>query len=347
MLHQFQHFLRWLQGGSLKLLLGMGGLLLVWGTLAPVGTLVWWFNQNAEMLGLKRSSLQQAPSNPSADTGSDSRPINCYIIFFPGVGDFSKNQLTPGEETFLDRLIQQHPNCVAVRDVFPYSVANKDLSAERFLTPLWQAAEEAKGWLDTADALIKVRNLWRFAISADDRYWPVYNRGIANTVIDRMDAVHPLPQRCGNALNLILIGTSGGVQVALGAAPYLDQWLQNPAITVISLGGTFNGENGLDAIDQMYHLRGQRDWVENLNYFFPSRWPWTVASPFNRAQQQGRFYIINIGPHSHSGQTGYLGLARLKPQLRYVDLTFHTIHQLPIWQLPSHPFPGSGKANPG
>lgn len=207
----------WLRGGTFRLLLLAGLVLLVWGTLAPVGTIVWWLNQSTESLGLKKKPLQKRLIRDRATSTPASSTINCYIVFLPGVGDFSTNQLTPGEACFLNHLVEQHPNCVAVRDVFPYSAANQDLTGERLLAPLWQAAERADGWLENADVLIKIRNLWRFAISADDRYGPVYSQGIADAIIDRMNAAHPIPRSRQQPLNVILVGTSGGVQVALGA----------------------------------------------------------------------------------------------------------------------------------
>lgn len=318
----------WLSGGTFRLLLLAGCLLLIWGTLAPVGTIVWWLKQNRE-LGLKQRSPKLQESNrtvpPKAST------INCYIIYLPGVGDFSSDQLTLGEEWFLDRLAQQHSHCATVRDVFPYSAANQDLNSENFLNPLWQWAKQADGWLKEADVLIKIRNLWRFAISADDRYGLIYNQGIANTIIERMNAVHPLPRSHQKPLKIILIGTSGGVQVALGAVEYLEQWL-NAQLIVVSMGGTFDGENGFEAVDHVYHLRGQRDWVEDLPKFvFASRWPLTVGSPFNRARRQGRYTALSSGSHTHDGKEGYFGLAIVRPGVSYVKLTLKAVNQLPIW----------------
>lgn len=327
---QIQPILRWLQGSSFKLLVLAGMLLLAWGTLAPVGTLVWWLSQSAESLGLKKDLPKRLPESGEFDSGAPTSTINCYIIFLPGVGDFSANQLTTGEEFFLDRLAQLHPNCVTVRNVFPYSAANTDLAGERFLAPLWQAAETADGWLENADVLIKIRNLWRFAISADDRYSPIYSQGIADAIVDRMNAVHPISS--GQKPKVILMGTSGGVQVALGAVPYLHQWLNNPQIVVVSAGGDFNGEEGFENVDAMYHLQGNRDWVEDLSRIaFPSRWQWTVGSPFNRARRQGRYKSVNSGPHTHSGKEGYFGLAIARPNQMYVELTLQTVNQLPIW----------------
>ncbi len=155
--------LLWLRGGSLKLLLLAGVLLLIWGTLSPVGTLVWWLSQEAENLGFKRYPRELPPgdrSNPVpkvSDTG-------CYIVFLPGVGDFSADQLTPGEAIFFKRLAQAHPDCVTVPDIFPYSAANESPGGQRLLA-LWRFADQAEGWLGFANVLIKIRNLWRFAIS--------------------------------------------------------------------------------------------------------------------------------------------------------------------------------------
>ncbi|MGH2416082.1 MAG: hypothetical protein ACRDEA_20805, partial [Microcystaceae cyanobacterium] len=255
MLGPFKHLLQWLASGTLKLLVLAGVVLLAWGTFAPVGTLVWWLNQSTESLGLKKKQLSQLPASEGSTPTTQSPDINCYIIYLPGVGDFSANQLTPGEEWFLERLVRLHPNCVSVHDVFPYSAANKDLGGQRLLAPLWRAAENADDWLENADILIKIRNLWRLAISADDRYGPVYNRGIADAIIERMNAAHPISRTRQQPLNLILIGTSGGVQVGLGAVPYLDEWL-NARLTVVSMGGTFNGEEGFEAANRVYHFQG-------------------------------------------------------------------------------------------
>lgn len=316
-------------GGTSRLLLLAGIVLLLWGTFAPVGTLVWWFNQSTESVG-ERKRLKSSGDNP-AKTTKIGRNINCYIIYLPGVGDYSTNELTPGEEWFLSQLVRSHPNCVAVSDVFPYSAANKDLAGKRLLAPLWNAIEHADGWLENADVLIKIRNLWRFAISADDRYGPVYNQGIADAILERMNAAHPIPANQQQPLNVILMGTSGGVQVALGAVPYLDQWL-NAQLTVVSMGGTFDGEVGFDASHHVYHLQGDRDWIDNITQIvFPSRWPWTIKSPFNQARQEGRYTVLNSGNHAHDGKEGYFGLAIAKPNTTYAKLTLQQVEQLPIW----------------
>ncbi|MBD0300109.1 MAG: hypothetical protein ICV82_07625, partial [Nitrososphaera sp.] len=125
MLKLILRILGWLRGRSLNLLLVAGVILLVWGILSPVGTLIWWLGESAETLGIKKNPPEILPSNNGNLEARKSSPLNCYIIFLPGVGDFSGDELTPGEEFFLKRLVGSHPQCVAVGDVFPYSASNK------------------------------------------------------------------------------------------------------------------------------------------------------------------------------------------------------------------------------
>ena len=329
MLEFVERILQRMRGDTLKLFILAGVLLLIWGTIAPIGTMVWWLSQSAGSLGLKKQEPKRLQSNNLSGAKS---AIDCYIVYLPGVGDFSSDQLSSGEEFFLNRLEQLHPNCVTVRDVFPYSVASKDLGGERLLAPLWQAAEKADGWFKNADILIKIRNLWRFAISADDRYGTVYGQGIAAAIVERMNAVHPIPQSPRQPIQLILLGTSGGVQVALGAVPYLHDRLPMQ-LTVVSAGGAFDGEAGFNTAEQVYHLKGQRDWVEEIpRIVFSSRWGWTVGSPFNQAKQQGRYHFLESGPQTHDGDQGYFGQAIVNgTKMTYVQLTLQKVNQLPIW----------------
>ena len=335
MLKLIQRILLWLRGGTLKLLILTGIILLAWGTLSPVGTLVWWLNYQAENFGFKKNRPRSLPSAQTSSDAASSSTINCYIIFLTGVGDFSANQLTPGEEYFLSHLDEIHPNCVIVSDVFPYSAANESLGGNRPLAPLWRFAEEAEGWLKNADILIKIRNLWRFAISVDDRYGAIYNQGIANAIIDRMNAAHPIARSSNQPVKIILIGTSGGAQVALGSAYYLDQWL-DAQIIAVSIGGVFSGDDGFNAVEHTYHLQGRQDWIEDIGrVVFPSRWPWTVGSPFHQARRQGDFTVRTIGPQGHDGSTGYFGQKPAKQNgVTYVDLTLKAVNKLPIWSAP-------------
>ena len=117
MLNLIERILLWLRGGSLKLLTLAGLILLIWGTFAPMGMLVWSLKQEAESLGLRKNQPKRLPPSNNSNSVAKSLKINCYIVLLPGVGDFFADQLTSGEAFFLDRLVQSHPNCVAPADI--------------------------------------------------------------------------------------------------------------------------------------------------------------------------------------------------------------------------------------
>lgn len=317
-----------LSGTTAKLILLMAGFLVLWGMLAPITTIVWWLNQSAESLGLKLDDESKKSAVSRQATVKASPKINCYIVFLPGIGNFSPNEITEGERYFIDQLAARHSNCIAVKDVFPYSVRNKDLGSQ-VLAPFWQAAEKSEGF--PGYVFIQIRNLWRFAISADDRYGPVYNLSIARTIVARMKAAHPIPS--DQRVNLILISTSGGTQVALGATAHLREWI-NARISVVSIGGTFEGRAGFNNVDHVYHLYGDRDWVTQLpRLVFPARWSLVVGSPVNQARQQGRYTVCNVGNQKHDGSQGYFGDAIAFNQTSYVQQTLEQVTQLPLWSL--------------
>lgn len=316
--------LDWLRGGTFKLLSLAVGIFLLWGTLAPLETLLWWISQEDERLNFDNSSSGTSPD--STNTASN---INCYVVFLPGVGSYDADNLTEEESNFLDRVIEDHPNCVSVRDVYPYSAANEGLVGERILAPLWGALSQSDG---LAYTIINIRNIWRMALSADPRYGTVYNRGIASAIVDRMYAAHPIPST-NQRINVIVMSTSGGAQVALGAVPHLDDWL-NAQVVAISIGGVFAGRDGFDQAEGVYHLYGTEDWIDDIGWIiFPSRWRWVFGSPFNRARRQGRYQAIETGPHEHDGPRGYFGEETVNDGTKYLDLTLQELNALPIWSI--------------
>jgi hypothetical protein len=71
--------LSWLGGTTWKLLLLAGAILLIWGTLAPVGTLVWWVNQDLELISDRKNRFKNLPSSKATNSDTDSASIDCYI----------------------------------------------------------------------------------------------------------------------------------------------------------------------------------------------------------------------------------------------------------------------------
>jgi hypothetical protein len=316
-------------GDTSKLLTTLGLFFLVWGTIAPISTLSWWLQDG--------NGLADEEPDLGEDAVATEPGPPCYLIFLTGVGDVSASALADGEEVFLDRLETAIPNCVVVRDVFPYSAANDDVGGQPFFRWLWRVSDRLGGGDNPARIVLQGRNLWRVALSADSRYGQAYNRGTAAAIVERMAAAAPLYLEADPPIQLVMGGTSGGAQVALGAAPYLRDWLP-VEITVLSMGGVFDGQEGFDAAAQVYHFHGEGDWVDNSgSVLFPSRWRWTWGSPFNRARRSGRFRAISSGPHEHQGDRGYFGQASVADRdddTTYLDLTVEQVKALPIWPDP-------------
>ncbi|MBE9107854.1 hypothetical protein IQ273_00235 [Nodosilinea sp. LEGE 07298] len=317
-------------GDTSKLLTALGLFFLAWGTIAPISTLSWWLRDGNRL-------AQQRPELPEQDVTTGTGP-SCYLVFLAGVGNVADVDLSPGEDIFLTQMAAAVPNCVVVREVFPYSAVSDDVGGQPFFRWVWWLSERTGGEDAPARLVLKIRNLWRMALSADNRYGRAYNRGSAATILERMAATEAVPLESEQPFQIVLAGTSGGVQVALGAAPYLQQWLP-VEITVLSFGGVFDGQTGFDAVEQVYHFYGQDDWIDNLGtVLFPSRWELTLGSAFNQAQRAGRYEAIAIGPHAHDGDRGYFGQGSVEGEsaedTTYLDLTLEQVKSLPIWPSP-------------
>lgn len=309
-----------------KLLGALSLFFIGWGTVAPISTLSWWAEEGNGL-------ANQRPDLSRDDVAVD--PPSCYIVFLTGVGDMDAQELADGEAVFLDRLETALPACIVVRDVFPYSAVSEDIGGQPLFGWLWDISQSNEdSGVDPAGLVLQMRNLWRVALSADSRYGRAYNRGTASTIVERMHDTYPIPETLESPFQLVLMGTSGGAQVALGSVNYLKDWL--PAeVTVMSFGGVFDGQSGFNGAAQVYHFHGTEDLVDNVgSLMFPSRWRWTWASPFNRARRSDRYQALSSGPHEHDGDRGYFGQDPIddEGEQTYLDITVDEVLKLPVWE---------------
>lgn len=267
---------------------------------APIETLGWWagwFNRDRSLLA-EAAQLLSLPRVTTPDTARH------FAVFLTGVGGISGDTVLPQDRPFLDRLRVHASESIIVDDVFPYSVANVGLTAERRFGRLWR-------WLNglvQANPTTPLRwpinfhNLVHVTVSADRRYGPVYNLGVAAGIVLGL-------ARHGYHLErkepITLIGSSGGAQIALGAATYLRHLLDAP-LQVISIGGTMSDDVGIFAVDRLDHLYGTRDRIPAIvACLYPGRWPFLPWSPWNRALAQGKIIRKAIGPMRHDRRENY------------------------------------------
>jgi pimeloyl-ACP methyl ester carboxylesterase len=249
------------------------------------------------------------------------------VVFLSGIGEASGAWRFPEERRFLDRLRPALPDAVLIDDIVPYLVTSNALDEEKMFNGVWRLVNRMLRRHPTSPVgfLINLRNVLQVMVSVDHRYGPFYNLGKAETIGEAL-ADHGYPARSGRPV--ILVGYSGGGQVAVGAALYLTHLLQAP-ITVVSVGGAISSDPGLMSADHLYHLYGDLDSVEKgTHYLFAGRWPISRASFWNQALRRGTITLLPRGPVGHNGATGYFGEDALPDGTPRVERTVAVVREL-------------------
>lgn len=267
--------------------------------LAPLESLSWW----AGWYGDRVDTTGDA--NRESQPTSQQTPATRYVIYLDGIGQSTFDYL-PDIQEFLDSLAPALPEDVLlIKGIMPYSVRNNPLTGNRPLGFFWRLADSMrlKNPASLFGYLVNIRNVLVVAVSADKRYGPIYNLGIAQVMYQALI-------RHGYQLNsgvpITLIGFSGGGQMAAAAAPFLRQALSAP-IEVISLGGVISGNINVLKLEHLYHLVGDKDMVERLGSgMFPGRWAIFFLSYWNRAQRLGKVNVVSLGPVGHQVPGGLM-----------------------------------------
>jgi pimeloyl-ACP methyl ester carboxylesterase len=201
---------------------------------------------------------------------------------------------------------------LVVPDVYPYSVTNAGLTADRSFSKMyrWMEQRRLKNPYDALQFVINLRNLFQVAVSADRRYGPIYNLGVANEIAK---ALVSRGYRIGSGKPVTLLGFSGGGQVALGAATYLQPILKAP-LRIVSVGGVMSDDPGVHHITRLYHLYGENDPVQSLGEkLYAGRWSWFPNSEWNQAVRAGTIEFVSMGPMAHNGAANYFGWTAFTP----------------------------------
>ena len=299
-----QWWFAWYEGlsGSLELIFDLVwiGIVAVVATalLAPLEALSWWAGWQGGFSDAAASpGMNLAPASTAEPSADPYETATRYIVYLDGISQ-SEFEHTPDVQAFFDALVPVLPRgTVLIKEIMSYSVRNRPLTANRPLASLWRWIDSLRGGsADVFGYFVNVRNAWTVAVSADRRYGPIYNLGIARVVYR---ALIQQGYRPDSGVPISLIGFSGGGQMAVAAAARLREVLNVP-IEVISLGGVISGNINVLKLEHLYHLRGDKDFVERIGpVMFPRRWPVAFLSYWNRAKRMGKVSLISLGPVSH------------------------------------------------
>ncbi|BAU63535.1 hypothetical protein STA3757_09000 [Stanieria sp. NIES-3757] len=277
------------------------------GLLAPLETLGWWagwYGDNLDNLPAETVPSQPLGQSSTAAPVTQERPSR-YIVYVDGVGQ-SSEEYTPDVVEFVRTFQSVLPKDVEfVQGLMLYSVLNQPLNRDRPLAWVWRLADKMR-WQNPTSLMgfmVNLRNAWIVAVSADKRYGPIYNQGIAQVLYQGLiERGYPV----GDGIPITLIGYSGGAQMSVAVAPYLRRVLGGE-IEVISLGGVMSANNNFLKLEHLYHLVGDKDGVANLSpILFPGRRKWLPLSYWNRAMRKGKISQISLGSMGHQVPGGIM-----------------------------------------
>lgn len=279
--------------------------------LSPLESLRWWSDRGEKEV---RRTFDVVPSE-CAEPDSYHR----FVVYLSGVGSIGGDELSGRERAWLEVVDAQVAHVRVVDDVFPYAVDNRGL-LQRATVRIWTSlvTMRSKWRSNPLGVIINVRNVAQVLVSADQRYGPTQSIGLAQEIWRSLQRKGYTP---GSGDPVYLIGFSGGAQMALGAGWFL-AGLGVP-VSLISVGGIFADDPGLDRMQHVWDIRGSRDRMRLLGPIaFPGRWPTAPLSPWGRALREGRVTVRTIGPMGHDGAKGYFGRRSTDERGRlFADLT--------------------------
>ena len=275
--------------------------------LAPLEALGWWAGWYGDRVNIALDTTGESQTIPQ-------QKVTRYVVYLDGIGQSTFDYL-PDIQEFLDSLATVLPEDVLlIKGIMPYSVRNNPLTGNRPLAFFWRLADSfrLKNPASLFGYLVNIRNVLVVAVSADRRYGPIYNLGIAKVIYQALIRHGYQPN---SSVPITLIGFSGGGQMAAGAAPFLRQTLTAP-IEVISLGGVISGNVNFLKLEHLYHLVGDKDMVERMGMMFPRRWAVFFLSYWNRAKRMGKVNRISLGPVGHQLPGGLMDPEQFLPDGR-------------------------------
>ncbi len=309
-------------------------LLVAFALLAPLDSLRWWSSQGAVQARRTMALSAQPPAEVAASADGPQR----FVVYLSGIGVVDGAGISRREQAVWHRVERELPRAEIVMDVFPYAADDRNL-LQRATNWLW-------AWLDkrrrghresVAPYLINLRNVLQVLVSADPRYGPTMNAGLALAIWDALQGHGYVP---GSKVPVTLVGFSGGGQMALGAATMLS--LLGVPVSVVSIGGVFSADPAFDHVQHFWDIRGSRDKTRLLGPLaFPGRWAVTASSPWHRAMDDGRVTVIDGGPVVHEGRGSYFEGKRpdrdgVVPADRLVDTLVHILGR-PVPRTPLPP----------
>ncbi|WP_413743696.1 alpha/beta hydrolase [Synechococcus sp. MIT S9451] len=230
-----------------------------------------------------------------------------YLVYLDGIHQ-SEEDHPPRVSEFLQHLEQAiDRDSLLVKGIEAYTITPVGLKSTPFGHWFWQRLfslqeHHPNGWVRfLCSFCVQANNVIKVGISSDRRYGPVMNYELALKIARRLAAIGFHPSR---ASRVVLVGYSGGGEMAIGTAAMLQKLCHVP-VQVITVCGVFSGNGDLETLEHVSMVVGAKDPVAALGRIaYPGRLPLLPLSNWNRWLTYGRLHRYEIASMSHNGNSG-------------------------------------------
>mgnify|MGYP006279686779 CR=1 FL=1 len=231
----------------------------------------------------------------------------CYVVYLDGIHQLERDH-PPRVSAFLELLEQQlEEDVLLVRGLETYTVMPVALAEDAGSAWFWRrlfALQEhhPNPWLGLlAAVLVQANNVIKVGISSDRRYGPIMNYELALKISLRLVEAGFQPT---TAARMVLVGYSGGAEMAMGVADYLRRITRSP-VSIVSFCGVFSGNQVLDQVSRVTTIVGSKDPVAAFGRIaYPGRSPLLPLSNWNKALHHGSIQRSEIRGMNHNGSSG-------------------------------------------
>ncbi|APD48013.1 MULTISPECIES: alpha/beta hydrolase [Synechococcaceae] len=291
-------------GPDLRLLISVVAALLLLliptaGIYSLIGQYAFW---EGWLTGLPRPAdlFRSAPSPPSA------APTR-FLVYLDGIHQVERDH-PPRVLRLLEEIERGlDPGTVLLKGMESYTVLPVKLADDRGSAWLWRRLfalqeEHPLAWIRFLAAfLVQANNVIKVGISSDRRYGPIANYLLALKIVH---SLLPLGFVIGQQQQLVLLGYSGGGEMAMGVADYLHQLSRSP-IRILAFCGVFSGNQQLEHVESIEMVVGSRDPVAAFGRLaYPGRLDLLPLSRWNQARRRGQVSQRMLRGMGHNGEYG-------------------------------------------
>jgi len=236
----------------------------------------------------------------------------CFLIYLDGIHQ-SERDHPPRVAAFLEALEQRLPVDVKlIKGLETYTLTPSrladDTGSQWFWRRLFSLQEHHPNTLVSVvcSFLVQANNVIKVGISSDRRYGPILNYELALKVAKKLaeQGFCPPSDDTRGPVELVLLGYSGGGEMAMGMADYLRRLCRCP-VRIITCCGVFSGNQLLEQVGAITMVVGSRDPVAAFGRIaYPGRSPLLPLSNWNRAVARGQVQRLNITGLNHNGSNG-------------------------------------------